>query len=97
MPTPITFFPPDRSQNDAPSQNQHYPSMSEVGNILVVWESRGAYRMMSLILRGNLSPSPSFPLIQLLKEKKGSHLHAAYVARWLQRLQVQIRFPDNKV
>lgn len=44
----------DRSLNIVPSQNQHYPSMSEVGNILAVLESRGAYRMMSLILQGNL-------------------------------------------
>lgn len=54
----IIFWSPagrDRSPNDVPSQNQHYPSMSEVGNILAVWESRGAYRMMSLILQGNLS------------------------------------------
>lgn len=33
--------------------------MSEVGNILAVWESRGAYRMMSLILQGNISLPPS--------------------------------------
>lgn len=52
----------ERSPNVVASQNQHYPSMSEAGNILAVWESRGAYRMMSLILLGNLSHSASTTL-----------------------------------
>lgn len=74
--------------------------MSEVGNILAVWESRGAYWMMSLILQGNLFLTLSTSLslfVQLAMLKTELHLHAAYVARWLRGLGVQIRFPDNKV
>lgn len=74
--------------------------MSEVGNILAVWESRGAYRMMSLILQGNLAlslPRSHSLSLQLAMLKTEPHLHAAYVARWLCGLRVQIRFPDNKV
>lgn len=48
----------DRSPNTVLSWKQYYPSMSAVGNIQAVLESRGAYRMMPLILQGNLFPLP---------------------------------------
>lgn len=48
----------DRSLNMVLSWKQYYPSMSTVGNMQAVLESRGAYRMMPLILQGNLFPLP---------------------------------------
>lgn len=65
--------------------------MSEVCNIL---------GLQGCIQNDVITPSEQLLHLTSIASKRWKtepHLHAAYAAWWLRRLQVQIRFPDNKV